>query len=138
MYFGAMKKCYTSAILLGVAGLMTLPLGAQMLYDNADDVRQVTYGFNVPFLQQLGNGTGGTQWPGWHGTLIEYAANPFPDAVNGSAQCLAYLRNPGELTLVMLRMAFILETGSYLRAILITPCLFSVFSNLYLRIYPFS
>ncbi|MEY5044165.1 MAG: hypothetical protein RJA19_1392, partial [Bacteroidota bacterium] len=96
MYFGAMKKCYTSAILLGVAGLMTLPLGAQMLYDNADDVRQVTYGFNVPFLQQLGNGTGGTQWPGWHGTLIEYAANPFPDAVNGSAQCLAYLRNPGE------------------------------------------
>lgn len=96
LYFGAMKSPLHAALTLAVAGVLTAPVSAQMLYDNADDVRQVTYGFNVPFLQQLGNGTGGTQWPGWHGTLIEYTLNPFPDAVNGSEQCLAYLRNPGE------------------------------------------
>ena len=69
---------------------------AQVLLDNHDDVRHVMHGDHVPFLNQLGNGSGGMVWPGWHGTLVEYVPNPYPDAVNGSAQCMSYLRNPSE------------------------------------------
>lgn len=69
---------------------------AQSLYDSFDDVRTVNYGLNVPFSEQIGNGIGGTIWPGWHGVLIQYSLNPGSNAINSSAMCASYSRNPAE------------------------------------------
>ncbi|NQX92371.1 MAG: hypothetical protein HRT74_09685, partial [Flavobacteriales bacterium] len=55
---------------------------AQSTYDNFDDVRSVTYGLNVPFPEQQNNGIGGTEWPGWHGTLVQQAENPDITGIN--------------------------------------------------------
>jgi len=88
-----MNRLMTSA--LSAVAIATSAHG-QILLDNHDDVRHVSYGDHVPFLNQLGNGSGGAIWPGWHGTLVEYVPNPYPDAVNASAQCMSYLRNPSE------------------------------------------
>ncbi|MCH2199692.1 MAG: T9SS type A sorting domain-containing protein [Flavobacteriales bacterium] len=88
-----MKKIY--AVL--VATLMTCSLvTAQEMYDSFDDVRTVTYGLNIPFPQQMNNGIGGMEWPGWHGTLLQYAVNPGPNDVNDSPSCAEYTRNPSE------------------------------------------
>ena len=77
-------------------------LNAQALYDSYDDVRTVTYGLDIPFPDQLQNGIGGTEWPGWHGTLLQYYLNPAPDDVNSSAMCAQYSRNPAEIYDVIL------------------------------------
>lgn len=69
---------------------------AQALYDNFENVRENSYGFNIPFPEQQGNGIGGTTWPGWSGVLIQYAVNPFPDGTNDSPLVMEYTRNPSE------------------------------------------
>lgn len=81
---------FTISCLLVQAGF------TQQMYDNFDDQRLITYGLDIPYDQQLGNGIGGTVWPGWHGTLIQYQINPFPNAVNSSPNCMEYSRNPSE------------------------------------------
>ena len=69
---------------------------AQSMYDSFDNERTVTYGLNVPFSYQIGNGIGGAVWPGWHGTLLQYTDNPATDGINPSPQCAEYTRNPAE------------------------------------------
>lgn len=66
------------------------------MYDTFDDVRNVTYGLNVPFPDQLQNGIGGTIWPGWHGTFLQYIENPGANGVNSSDMCAQYTRNASE------------------------------------------
>jgi len=103
-------------ILLGTVGAILggTAAHAQIVLDNHDDVRHVMYGDHIPFLNQLGNGSGGTIWPGWHGTLVEYVPNPYPDAVNGSAQCMSYLRNPSETyDVIIVRTAGLADVSSY-------------------------
>lgn len=98
-----MKTLSTLLVLLFAA-----TAGAQTLYDNCDDVRLHTYGFDIPFSEQQGNGIGGEEWPGWHGTLVQYMPNPGPDDVNDSPSCLEYSRNPSEQWDVV-----IIETGLF-------------------------
>jgi len=69
---------------------------SQVMYDTFDDVRNVTYGLDVPFPDQLQNGIGGTVWPGWHGTFIQYIENPGANGVNSSDMCAQYTRNASE------------------------------------------
>ena len=71
-------------------------INAQSLYDNFDTDRTSDYGLGIPFPEQQGNGIGGTVWPGWHGTFLEFTINPATDGINSSAMCAEYTRNPGE------------------------------------------
>ena len=106
-----MNRLMTSA--LGAVAIATSAHG-QILLDNHDDVRHISYGDHIPFLNQLGNGSGGTVWPGWHGTLVEYVPNPYPDAVNGSAQCMSYLRNPSETyDVIIIRTPGLADVGAF-------------------------
>ena len=103
-------------ILLGTFAALAASTAAQaqIVLDNHDDVRHVSYGDHIPFLDQLGNGSGGTVWPGWHGTLVEYVPNPYPDAVNGSAQCMSYMRNPSETyDVIIIRTAGLADVSSF-------------------------
>ena len=87
-----------------ISCLVLLAVGAQsqILHDDAENTRLNTYGLNVPFPEQLGNGIGGADWPGWHGVLLQYRANPWPDAGNMSASVIEYSRNPSEVYDVVL------------------------------------
>jgi hypothetical protein len=100
-----MKK----TLLFTIACLLIQTGFTQTMYDNFDDERIITYGFDIPYDQQLGNGIGGTVWPGWHGTLIQYSSNPFPDVVNSSPNCLEYSRNPSETYDVIVVRAGLME-----------------------------
>ncbi len=77
-------------------------VNAQSMYDTFDDVRNVTYGLNVPYPEQLGNGIDGTEWPGWHGVFVQYVQNPGANGINGSNMCASYSRNPSEIYDVIL------------------------------------
>ncbi len=102
-----------------VAGLLcsvcTLTLNAQSLYDSFDDVRTVRYGQDIPFSEQQGNGTGGTVWPGWSGTLIQYDPNPGPSALNDSPMCAQYARNAGEFyDVIIIHPGLLADVSDYL------------------------
>ena len=88
-----MKRIFTLLALV-IAAVATQ---AQIMYDNSETTRLHSYGFDIPFPDQLGNGLDGTEWPGWHGVLVQYTANPWPDATNDSPTVLAYSRNPAEV-----------------------------------------
>ena len=86
------KILYSTAMFLA----FTFSGIAQEMYDSFDDIRTVTYGNDVPFPEQLQNGIGGTVWPGWHGTFLQYYLNPGGNDINNSNLCARYDRNPGE------------------------------------------
>lgn len=108
-----MKTLQTLAILLFSFGALTI--NAQSLYDSYDDVRSVRYGLDIPFSEQQGNGTGGTVWPGWHGTFIQYETNPGPSALNDSPMCAQYVRNPGEFyDVIIIHPGLMADVSDYL------------------------
>ncbi|MFT5921559.1 MAG: hypothetical protein ACI898_000247 [Flavobacteriales bacterium] len=98
IHWGQITKTMKTTLLIATLlfSVFATTVSAQSLYDTYDDVRTVQYGFDVPFSEQQGNGTDGTVWPGWSGTLIQYEANPGPSALNDSPMCVQYARNSGE------------------------------------------
>ena len=102
--------------LLLAAALMVAPFfsNAQSVYDTFDDVRTVNYGLDIPFSDQIGNGIGGTEWPGWHGTFIQYDLNPGPDDVNDSPMCAQYVRNASEFyDVILVHPGLMADVGDY-------------------------